>query len=256
MFAVSWREQRLRRITSGSDIAAGLYLPVLGNVPLKHTRDGLSPELLEEGGRLSEAVDALRTVLLHDGSTKTRLLLVTSAIAGEGKTSLAALLASSLARAWRKTLLVDADLRKPDAHKLFETQLEPGLSELLRGEAEIGDVIQTTELSRLWMISAGHCDAHATQALAQEGVGQLFASLKQQFDFVILDAGPILPVADALLLSMHVDSVLLAVRSGVSRLPVVQAAKQRLHAVNTSLRGAVLMGPDSDFHGKAIVRAS
>lgn len=253
MLAVSWRELRLRRITSGSDIAAGLDLPVLGNIPGKRMQRTLSLEQLDGGGRLCEAVDAVRTVLLHDVGTGPRFLLITSAVGGEGKTSLAALLAASLARAWRKTLLIDADLRKPEAHQLLQTELEPGLSEVLRGEAELGDVIQPTELSRLWMISAGHWDAHALQALAQDGAGRLFDPLKEQYEFIVIDACPILPVADALLLSTHVDAVLLAVRSGVSRLPVVQAARQRLAALDAPLRGAVLMGPDSDLDGKAFV---
>jgi capsular exopolysaccharide synthesis family protein len=252
MLAVSWRELRLRRITSGSDIASGLGLPVLGNIPVKRRGRTLTREQLDGQGNLREAVDALRTVLLHDHEKGPRLLLVTSAIHGEGKTTLAALLAASLARAWRKTLLIDADLRTPAAHQLFQTQLEPGLSEILRGEAEPADVVQPTELSRLWMITAGHWDSHAIQALAQDGVGRLFDSLKEQFDFLVIDACPILPVADALLLSTHVDAVLLAMRSGISRLPVVQAAQQRLTALDAPLRGAILMGPDLDVGSRAV----
>jgi capsular exopolysaccharide synthesis family protein len=251
MLAVSWRELRLRRIISGSDIATGLALPVLGNIPAQRIRDRLTTEQLEGGGHLGEAVDSLRTILLHENVVGPRILLITSAVSGEGKTSLAALLAASLARAWRKTLLVDADLRKPQAHQLFQTELEPGLSELLRGEAEAAEVIQQTELGRLWMIPAGQWDSHAIQALAQEGIGQVFDPLKEQFDFIVMDAGPVLPVADALLLSKHVDTLLLAVRSGFSRLPVVQAAQQRLLALEAPLRGAVLIGPDTDLQCKA-----
>lgn len=251
MLVVSWRELRLRCITSGSDIAGGLGLPVLGNIPCKRAGRPLTREQLDSAGTLREAVDALRTVLLHENDKGPRLLLITSAIGGEGKTTLAALLAASLARAWRKTLLIDADLRTPAAHQLFQTQPEPGLSEVLRGEAEPTEVVQPTELSRLWMISAGHWDTHAIQALAQDGVGGIFDALKEQFDFLVIDACPILPVADALLLSKHVDAVLLAVRSGVSRLPVVQAAQQRLIALDAPLRGAILMGPDRDVSGQA-----
>jgi succinoglycan biosynthesis transport protein ExoP len=255
MLAVSWRELRLRRITAGSDLVAGLGLPVLGNVPDKRLPRTLAREQLDGGGRLGEAVDALRTVLLHDGGNGPRLILVTSAVPGEGKTTLASLLAASLARAWRKTLLLDADLRKPEAHQVFQTAMEPGLSEVLRDEAESVDVIQPTELSRLWMIPAGHWDAHAIQALAHDGAGRLFDPLKEQFDFIVIDACPILPVADALLLCAHADAVLLAVRSGVSRLPVVQAAQQRLATLGAPLRGVVLMGRDSDLDAKSAVYA-
>jgi polysaccharide biosynthesis transport protein len=251
MLVVSWRELRLGRVTSGNDLTCALGLPVLGNVPRKGLERMPTLENLDSAGAISEAVDALRTVLLRDNEKAPRLLLVTSAISGEGKTTLAALLAASLARAWRKTLLLDADLRKPAAHSLFRTQLEPGMSEILRGEAELAEVVQPTELSRLWMIPAGHWDRHAIQALAQDGVGRFFDSLKEQFDFIVIDACPILPVADALLLSMRVEAVLLAVRSGGSRLPVVQAAQQRLTALDAPLCGAVLMGPDRDVDGQA-----
>ncbi len=206
-------------------------------------------EDLEAQGSVSESVDALRTVLLHDSGGGPRLLLVTSAVGREGKTALAVRLAASLARAWRKTLFIDADLRKPEAHTLFDTPLEPGLSEVLRGEAEVSEVIQPTELSRLWMIPAGHWDAHANQALAQEGAGGLFTRLKESFDFIVIDAGPVLPVADALLLCTHVNTVLLTVRSGVSHLPTVEAAQRRLATVDAPLRGVVLMGPDADLGG-------
>jgi capsular exopolysaccharide synthesis family protein len=249
VLAVCWRESRLRRIMAGSDLTGGLGLSVVGSIPLERRAGPPAPAELDKLGRVSEAVDALRTVLLRDGNAGPRLILVTSAVGGEGKTALAVLLAASLARAWRKTLLLDADLRKPQAHALFGKPLEPGLSELLRGEAEPAEVVQPTGLSRLWLVPAGHWDAHAVQALAQDGAGRLFDALKEHYDFLVLDAGPVLPVADTLLLSTHVDSVLLTVRSGLSRLPIVRAAQQRLASLDAPLRGAVLLGPDDDLVG-------
>ena len=99
MLAVSWRKLSRRRITSGSDIASGLGLAVLGNVPYKAIGRALELEQLNGGGRIAEAVDALRTVLLHDTGNGPRVLLISSAVGGEGKTALAALLAASLTRA-------------------------------------------------------------------------------------------------------------------------------------------------------------
>lgn len=249
--AMCWRESRLRRIMAGSDISSGLGMLVVGSIPFGRRAKLPSPEELDKTGRVREAVDALRTVLLRDGGHGPRLILVTSAVNGEGKTSLAVWLAASLARAWRRTLLIDADLRKPQAHALFGKPLEPGLSELLRGEAEPGEVVQPAGLSRLWLLPAGHWDAHAVQALAQDGAGRLFDALREQYDFLVLDAGPVLPVADTLLLSTHVDAVLLAVRSGFSRSPLVGAAKQRLGSLDAPLRGAVLLGRDADLGSNA-----
>src|SRR5207247_1833903 len=140
-----------------------------------------------------------------------------------GKTSLASQLAASLARAWRKTLLVDGDLRNPAAHRLFDLPLEPGLSEVLRGEVNVTDAVKPTSLSRLWLMSAGHWDAHAVQALAQDGVGTMFEQLKEQYDFIVVDSCPVLPVADSLLLAQHVDGVIFSILRDVSRMPSVHA---------------------------------
>src|SRR5262249_22586444 len=94
------------------------------------------------------------------------VVLVTSALGGEGKTSLASHLATSLARAWRKTLLIDADLRNPGAHRQFDLPSEAGFCDVLRGGVEFDDVIRATPVSRLWLMSAAQWDAHASQALA------------------------------------------------------------------------------------------
>jgi hypothetical protein len=101
MLTMTWRELRLRRIASSGDISAGLCLPIVGSIPSGRCR-ALKLADLDGQGQISEAVDALRTVLLHDGGKGPHLLLVTSAAGGEGKSTLAVQLAASLARAWRK----------------------------------------------------------------------------------------------------------------------------------------------------------
>jgi capsular exopolysaccharide synthesis family protein len=203
-------------------------------------------------GRLTESVDALRTLLLRAAGDGPKVIMVTSALGGEGKTSLAGQLAVSLARGWRKTLLIDGDVRQPAAHQLFNLQAEPGLCEVLRGEMEPNDVIQTTSVSRLWLMSAGHWDAHAVQALAQEGSHSLFTQLKEQYEYIIVDSSPVLPVADALVMGQHMDAVLLAVRCGASRLPAVYAANHRLHLLGVPVLGAVAIAGTGEIHGLEI----
>src|SRR5262249_19988477 len=153
---------------------------------------------------IAESVDAFRTVLLHAARTESiRLIMVTSAMPGEGKTSLASHLSVSMARSGRKTLLVDCDLRNPTAHRLFELSCTPGFSELLRGEIPLPGAVRPTPLADLWMITAGQCDLRALQELAHHGVGQLFDRLKQEFEFVIIDSSPVLPVADSLVIGQY-----------------------------------------------------
>jgi succinoglycan biosynthesis transport protein ExoP len=254
LFGVSWWEYRARRIYAVDDVVQGIGMNLVGTLPAlpltarRLTANGTTPRDLYWQSVLSESVDSIRTLLLHAAQTEAlRVVMVTSALGGEGKTSLASHLATSLARAWRKTLFIDGDLRNPAAHRQFEQPLEPGLSEVLRGEVEFDDVIRPTAVSRLWMIPAGHWDGHAIQALAQEGVRSLFERLKEQFDFIIIDSSPVLPVADSLLIAQNVDGVIFSILRDVSRTPTVQAAYQRLASLGVRMLGAVVIGADSDI---------
>jgi capsular exopolysaccharide synthesis family protein len=253
LFGVAFLEFRSRRVSAVDEVTQGLGLQLIGTMPKLPTRTrqtaggSASPKEIYWQSVIAESIDAIRTQLLHaDQTDAVRVVMITSAGGGEGKTSLASQLAASLARAWRKTLLVDADLRHPAAHKLFDLPLEPGLCEVLRGEANLGDVVKPTLLSRLWLMTAGHWDAHAVQALAQPGVSNWFDQMKQQYDFVIVDSCPVLPVADALLLSQHVDGVIFSVLRDVTRLPAVHAAQQKLDNLGVRTLGVVVIGADSD----------
>jgi capsular exopolysaccharide synthesis family protein len=249
-------EYRTRRVYGADDLCANVGLNLVGTLPgiPAGTRPTLAaPKKPAEQywqSVLTESVDAIRTRLLHAASSEgLRVVMVTSAGGGEGKTSLASHLAVSLARSWRKTLLIDCDLRHPAAHAQFEVPLEPGFSEGLRGEVGFEDVVRPTPVSRLWMIPAGHWDSHAIQALAQEGLGAVFSRLREQYDFIVIDACPVLPVADALLIGQHADGVLLSVLRDVSRMPAVQAAQQRLAPLGIRLLGAVVIGEGADSYG-------
>ena len=108
-------------------------------------------------------------------------------------------MAASLARAGRKTLLIDADLRHPRAHLVFGLDNEEGFCELLRGDVAADDVIRPTPADNLWMVTAGRCCANAVMALGKEKVGRVLGQLEARFEFIVIDTGPVLKVADALL---------------------------------------------------------
>jgi capsular exopolysaccharide synthesis family protein len=249
-------EFRARRISTPDEVAQGLGLRVLGALPRVRQRargrpaePGASPDVPWQN-LLNESIDVTRTLLIHDTqSAAVQVVLVTSATEGEGKTTLASQLAASLARAGRKTLLLDGDLRKPAAHRLFDLPLEPGFCELVRGEVHIADVIRPTRLSRLWLIPAGLCDGHATQALAQDGLHGVFEELRGQFDFIVIDSCPVLPVADSLLIGQYVDGAIFSVLRDESRLPTVYAAHQRLAGLGIRMLGAVVNGTAGGAYG-------
>jgi succinoglycan biosynthesis transport protein ExoP len=199
---------------------------------------------------LTESVDALRTILTRsEAGESNRVLMITSARDREGKTLLATFLANSLTRAGRRTLLVDADLRRPSIHELLALPGEPGLSEVIRGEAAVEDMIQIEEVTGLSVLPAGQCDSQVIQALARFDFAGLFEKLRQHFDFIIIDSCPVLPVADSLEIAQHVDSVLVSIRFPVSRVPQVHAACERLRAVKARILGTVVQGTEGEFFG-------
>jgi capsular exopolysaccharide synthesis family protein len=235
-------EFRSRRICSADEVASGLGIRVVGALPPLRRQLGQG---IQEG--LVESIDALRTLLLRDAHLEaTRLVMVTSAGAGEGKTTLACNLADSLARAGRKTLLIDCDLRQPAAHQLFELPLQPGFSEILLGEVDAVDTIQATPVPGLFLVPAGQWDRDVVQALAREGVGEIFEKLKEEYDFIVIDSHPVLAATDSLLLGQHADAVLLSVLREVSRSPRVYSACQRLASLGIRLLGAVVNGAAPD----------
>jgi capsular exopolysaccharide synthesis family protein len=254
LLGVALLKTRGRRVYAVEDVAGGLAMGVVGTLPaLPASARGAMPLPGHAAqGAMTEAIDAIRTVLLHAPQSEApRVLMVTSALGGEGRTTLATHLAASLARAWRKTLLIDADLRNPGAHRQFDLAVEPGLSEALRGEVEYEDAVRPTPVSRLWLLPAGRFDSHAVQALAQEGVRNVFERLKEEYDFIVIDTSPVLPVADALLVARHADAALFAVLRDVSRIPTVRAAHQRLAALGVRLLGAVVIGEEAQTYGTA-----
>jgi capsular exopolysaccharide synthesis family protein len=241
LLLVAFLEFRARRVASADEVTE-LGLRLVGTVP---ARAGPAAGISEADWQslLAESVDSARTMLLHaSGSGRLRLVLITSAVGGEGKTSLAGHLAASLARSGRKTLLLDADLRHPSVHRLFEIPEAPGFAEALRGDVAPADAVRPTGLANLHVLPAGRCDYAALAQLNGPALPRALNDLKERYEFVLVDCSPVLHVADTLLIAPHMDGVLLAVLQGVSCLPNVYAALQRLAALDINLLGAVLNG--------------
>jgi succinoglycan biosynthesis transport protein ExoP len=259
-FAVSWWEHRARRIHTAEEVISGLGMRMLGTVPSPGQTRQLQAAEGEEAAADSfqEAIDGIRTVLLRDAATQgTRIVMVTSAVQGEGKTTLAGHLATSLARSGRRTLLLDCDLRRPAAHQLFEVDLQPGFSEVLLEETGLAAAIRQTPLDGLSVMPAGQWDRTVLQALARDGVDKIFAQLAQEFDVIIIDSHPVLEATDALLIGQHADAVVFSLVRDVSQMPPVYAAGQQLTSVGVRILGAVMngMNPEDMYHPASDYRA-
>ncbi|MBI1917181.1 MAG: polysaccharide biosynthesis tyrosine autokinase [Planctomycetes bacterium] len=249
-FGVAWLEFRRRRVQSSEEVSTGLGIRVVGAVPASPDVEQIINAPAEEqleGHAVLESVDAIRTLLVHDAHVEaTRVLMVTSAEAGEGKSTLASHLASSLSRAGRKTLLIDGDLRQPALHQLFEVSLQPGFSEVLLGEVDSVDAILPTNQDGLMVMPAGQWDREVIQSLARGEAAGVLEKLREEFDFVVVDSHPILAATDSLLIGQHTDAVILSLLRDVSQTPRVYAATQRLQSLGIRVLGAVVNGADPD----------
>lgn len=249
LMGVTFWEYRARRVSTTDEVVRGLGMRLVGSLPVMPEKHKVVTDRRWQS-MFVESVDAMRAVLLHAAKNEPmKVVLITSAVKGEGKTTLSCHLATSMARAGRRTLLVDCDLRNPAAHRLFDLSVNPGLCDFLRGEAEIMDLIQTTPAANLSILPAGRSDPISLQSLAQDGLRGVFTELRDHYDFIIVDSAPVLPVADTLLICPNVDGVLFSVLRDVSRLPSVYAAYERLSQMGTKLLGAVVTGVQYGRYG-------
>lgn len=248
---------RRHRLNDTADVASVLQLNVLGTVPLLR---GKGAKRLEQSARLAEAVDGVAaTLLCRTAGSDHRVVMISSAMAGEGKTTLAANLATSLAAAGRRTLLVDFDLRRPMLHQVYQVPIGPGLGELLSGGelSEFGDYLHETMTENLWLIPAGARRQAALAALSDERVAELFQEFKEHFEFIIVDGPPVLLVVDTRLVARHADGVVISMLRDVSELPKVKAACQLLQSYRVQILGGVVIGAAGDvYYGYAPERFS
>jgi len=254
--AISLIEFHSRRITDPQDISQTLGLDLLGSLPampkplIKFWKQPKESRMALWNNALIEAVDSTRSILLHDPNVQQRrVLMVASAAAQEGKTTFACQLAGSLARAGRKTVLVDFDIRRPRAHELLNVPLELGLSELLSEKIDVQTVVHSTAAPSLSVIPAGRVNDVALQSIARDGADWLFEELKKDFEFVIVDSAPILYVADGASIGRNVDGAIMVVRSHTSRLPAVAVACERIDMLGIDLVGGVMVGVQSNLSG-------
>ena len=195
---------------------------------------------IKEPMRIS--ADALRTAILYNRQIPTQCVIVTSATGQEGRSTVASQLAISLARAGKTALLIDGDLRNPQQHTAFQVQPAGGLGEMLRGEQTSDQAIVATTVENLWLLSAGHCDQSAIRGLSGNQAAAIFEDFRARFDFIVIDASPVLTSPDALLLGQNSDAAVISVRKDVSQVPKVTAACEQLTAVGIPILGSVLNG--------------
>ena len=201
--------------------------------------------LREPWSRVAEAFRSFRTAVLFSvPEAPPKVILVTSTRAAEGKTVGSINLATALAQAGSRVLLLDADLRHPRCHCLLGVDAARGLSSFLAGKVELESVLQTLDAPPLSFIPAGPLPVAPAELVGSARMRQALTDLRGQYDFVIVDTPPVLPVTDAVVLATKADAVVLVMKGHGTPRELVRLARDRLALAGARLLGVVVNNVD------------
>jgi succinoglycan biosynthesis transport protein ExoP len=241
------------KVNSVSDLEGVFGLTVMGVLPeVANKKEGI---LLVDapGSTYVEALRSLRTaVLLSQSGAPPKTILVTSSLASEGKSTSAINLAAALAQMGRKTLLVDTDLRRGMIRRRLHLAKHEGLSNLLAGQVKTPDIQSLTEIPNLYVVAAGSKTPNPSEILGSRAMQDWLECWKSEYDFVVLDSAPVLPVTDSVTLNSLVDVTLLLSRVGITEKPQIARSYNMLARGGKHFVGLVLNGlhiGDSSYYG-------
>jgi capsular exopolysaccharide synthesis family protein len=243
--AVLW-ERFVRRIANADQLDQH-SLTVVGEVsrlPVARLSKAHDGSIDHDLSLFEESVDSLRTCLiLGEDHADIRVIAVASAVSGEGKTSVAAQLAVSIARATGEaTLVIDADLRSPSIHRVFQIEGSPGLADVLEGKCDVRDAIHKDWSEFVHAMPAGRAGMTPHALINSPRFKSALDQLREEYRYVIIDTPPVLLASEALVIAKEADGTLLCTMRDHSRESQVQAACERLRAVGARNLGAVLSG--------------
>lgn len=238
------------RIKTPEELTADLGLPSLGLLPLVRKTDTVTgyPLLSDaSSAKLKEAFRTLRAnVVFSSAEPGSRSLVITSTGPSEGKTLVASNLAIALAEADLRVLLVDADMRRPKQHDVFGLKREPGLSDLLVGGAKASEAVRKTSTANLWVLPAGRIPPNPAELMGSARFDEFFRSLKDHFDWVLIDTPPVMAVSDASVVAHKVTGVLFVVGAEMVSKHAAATALAQLKNGRAKLIGGVLNRVDID----------
>jgi capsular exopolysaccharide synthesis family protein len=244
-----------RSFRSTEDIRRRLGVPVMGLIPVlkpdsKASRTVIVGEALLDSNlyawyypksKESEAYRGVRTALYF--STRgggRKVIQITSPNVGDGKSTLAANLAVSIAQSGKRVLLVDADLRRPRVDKLFGVANEVGFSSVLAGDSDPPEVIQATAVPGLWVLPCGALPPNPAELLTSPRLGEMLAWMRDHYDYVLIDTPPLLAVTDPGVVGPQVDGVLLTLRMTKKGRLEAERAREALRILGVTLFGVVV----------------
>jgi succinoglycan biosynthesis transport protein ExoP len=237
------REALDRQVREPEDVGRALAMPVLGGIPQEDAKRPLPMRSAPHSAR----AEAYRAVLanlpfLNNSDDLPQQIMVTGTASGEGVSTLAANLAVALARSGRRVVLVDANLRRPRLHEIFDVPASPGLAELLADSASFDDVVHVLDGGALRVMTAGELPEDPVERLTSSHATDVLAHLEKYCDVVIFDTPPVVPVADALFLVRQVSAVVLNTRVRITKKDQLRRAGDALHQVRAPVAGVVVTG--------------
>ena len=190
---------------------------------------------------VSEAFRGLRTAI-HFSSLKpdSKVIMITSSFPGEGKSTIAANLALTLAQAGNSVILIDCDLRRPSMNTIFDHSRTPGVTEVLAGDVTLAAALHHTDIKNISLLTAGTIPPNPAELLGSASMRDLLDELRGSYDMIIIDAPPVIPVTDAPLLTAFIDLVVVVVESGRIPVKAAQRMKELLQSVQAPVAGFVL----------------
>lgn len=249
-----------RSLRSTNQVETFLHLPALGIIPstltpvskpyyglrrksVKATRSDVPIELLPDRqphSTIAEAYRAVRAALLLSQAGGVQSIVVTSSLMQEGKSSTSANLATVLGQLGKRVVVVDGDLHKPRLHEIFRISNRIGLVSVLAENAKPSEAIVNTSVKNVFALPAGPSAPNPSALISSDLMRNLFAFLKSNFDYVIVDSPPVAAVADALLLGQLVDGVVLCVKGGRTPREVVARVRDHLRRSNVRILGVLV----------------
>lgn len=244
------REHLDDAIRSPEDMTTKLGLPLVGNTPLM--ANGMSPvdELDKPRSPLSEAYYAIRTALeLSSASGLPRSMVFTSSAASEGKSTTAFAIARDFAKVGRKVLLIDSDLRKPTQDQLTGVSNDIGLANLLAQQASFAEVTQKSRYAGLDVIATGPLPISPAELLAGVGLKGMLDEAARNYDLVVIDAPPVMGLADAPTLAALAEATIIVVEANRPHRGQAKASVRRLRAARANILGGILTKYDVRMMG-------
>ena len=232
------------RIKTPDEIKTHLGLPSLGMVPALEAKAWNGKEPLIHAGvppNFAEAFRTIRTnVLFSSAEDGARALVVTSTGPGEGKTTVASNLAIGFAQTGQRVLLMDGDMRRPRVHAVFGHRQEPGLSNVMAGNAKVSQTVHKTAVPGLWVLPAGHIPPNPAELLGSQRFRDFLTSLKEHFDLIVVDSPPVMAVSDAAIAAHTASGVVFVVGAEMTSRHAARAALEQLEQGRAHFVGGIL----------------